>query len=136
MTALTENFDAERKDGILVIYQVAGGATVYKGAMVGLDADGFAVPAADAAGMLFVGYAYEKADNADGADGDLSVRVWKDGSFLAAKSAAVRSDLGKAAYIVDDNTVALTTSHSILAGTIVEVPASDAVRVLVRAAVK
>jgi len=136
VTALSENYDAERKDGILVVYQVAAAATIYKGAMVALDDDGFAIPAADAAGALFVGYAYEKADNADGEDGDVSVRVWKDGSFLAAKASATQSDLGQAAYIVDDNTVALSTTHSVLAGTIVEVPSSGAVRLLIRGAVK
>jgi len=136
LTALSDSYDAERKDGVLVVYKVAGGAAIYKGAMVALDASGFAIPAADASGLLFVGYAYENADNAEGDDGDVSVRVWKDGSFLAAKASAAQGDLGKAAYVVDDNTVALSATHSVLAGTIVEVPASDTVRVLIRNAVK
>ncbi len=136
MTALTASFDAERKDGILVAYKVAAGQTIYKGAMVCVNAGGFAVPAADDAGLTFVGFAYEGADNSAGGDGDAAVRVWKDGSFLAAKAGAAQGDVGKAVYVVDDNTVATTTTNSILAGTVVEAPAADHVRVLIRAAVK
>ncbi len=136
MTALSANYDAERKDGILVSYAVAADAVVYKGALVCLDADGYLVPAADAAGLTFVGVAYEKGDNADGADGDVAVRVWKDGSFRVAKAAAAQADLGKAAYCLDDNAVATTSSHSVAAGTIVEIAGAAAVRVLIHAAAK
>jgi len=104
--------------------------------MVCVNAAGYAVPAADEAGLAFVGYAYEGADNAGGADGDAAVRVWKDGSFLAAKADASQSDISKNVYVVDDNTVALTTTNSILAGTVVETPAAGYVRVLIRNAVK
>lgn len=136
MTALTANFDAERKDGVLVCYKVAAATKIYKGAMVAVNADGYAVPAADAAGLKFVGYAYEPADNSAGAAGDAVLRVWKDGSFLAAKSDAGQSDIGNDVYIVDDNTVAASTTYGVLAGTVVEVPAPGFVRVLIKNAVK
>jgi hypothetical protein len=136
LTALSENYDAERKDGILVSYLLAAGACVYKGAMVALNASGYAAPAADQAGLIFAGFAYEKADNSAGADGDVAVRVWKDGSFRVALAAASLGDLGHEAYVADDNTVALSSTNSISAGTIVEIPASDAVRVLIRGAAK
>ena len=136
MTALNENYDAVRKDGILVSYKVAAAAQIYKGAMVCVNAAGYVVPAADDAALLFVGFAYEKGDNAAGADGDISARVWKSGSFRVAKAAADQSDLGQPAYILDDNTVALSSTNSVQAGTIVEVVAADAVRVLIDNAAK
>jgi len=136
MAALTANYDAERKDGLLVSYKVAAGVVIYKGSMVGLDAAGYAVPAADVASMAFVGVAYDKCDNAGGGAGDVAVRVWKDGTFKFARASASQSDLGKTAFVVDDNTVALSSSHGVAAGTIVEVPSADAVRVLIRTAVK
>jgi hypothetical protein len=132
LTALTANYDAERKDGILVSYKVAAATTIYKGALVCLNASGYAVPAQDATGLVFIGVAYEKALNATGANGDVAVRVWKDGSFRVAKAGAAAADLGAAAYAVDDNTVALTSSHNVAAGTIVEILGTDAVRVLIR----
>lgn len=134
MTALTSNYDAERKDGILVAYKVAADAVIFKGALVCLDADGYLVPAADAVGLKFAGVAYEKGDNADGADGDVTVRVWKDGSFRIAKAAAAQADLGGPAYCLDDNTVATSSTQSIKAGTVVELCGGAAVRVLIRAA--
>jgi hypothetical protein len=135
LAALTANHDAERKDGILVAYKVAARAVIYKGALVCLNAAGYAVPAADDVGLTFVGVAYERGDNAAGEDGDVSARVWKDGSFRVAMASPQLSDLGKAAYVVDDNTVALATANAVPAGTIVEIP-DDAVRVLIRNAVK
>jgi len=134
LTALTANYDAERKDGILVAYKVAADAVIFKGALVCLNADGYLIPAADAAGLKFAGVAYEKGDNADGDAGDVTVRVWKDGSFRVAKAAAAQADLGAAAYCLDDNTVATSSTHSLKAGTVVELCGSTAVRVLIRAA--
>lgn len=136
MTALTANYDAERKDGILVAYEVAARTVIYKGALVCLNAAGYAVPAADQPGLTFVGVAYDRGDNAAGDDGDVSARVWKDGSFRVAMNSPRLADLGAPAYVVDDNTVALAAANSVLAGTIVEVPAEGVVRVLIRNAVK
>jgi hypothetical protein len=136
VAALTANYDAERKDGILVAYKVAARAVIYKGAMVCLNPRGYAVPAADAPGLTFAGFAYEKGDNAEGADGDVSARVWKDGSFRVAMSSPALEDLGADAYVVDDNAVALDTAYSIWAGTVVEIPADGVVRVLIRNAVR
>ena len=133
---LTANIDTERKDGILVAYKVAADTVIHKGAMVCLNKRGYAVPAADAPGLKFVGFAYERGDNANGGDGEISVRVWKDGSFRVAMSSPALEDLGTDVYVVDDNAVALDTANSIWAGTIVEIPADGVVRVLIRKAVR
>jgi hypothetical protein len=134
--ALTANYDAERKDGILVAYKVAAEAVIYKGAMVCLNDRGYAVPAADAPGLKFVGFAYERGDNAAGSDGDIMVRVWKDGSFRVAMSSPALEDLGADVYVIDDNAVALDTAYSIWAGTVVEIVVDGVVRVLIRNAVR
>lgn len=137
MTALTSNYDAERKDGILVAYKVAADAVIFKGALVCLDADGYLVPAADAPGLKFAGVAYEKGDNTDGDAGDVTVRIWKDGSFKVAKFDAEQSDIGKYAYCVDDNTVipeSEKTACAVLAGKIVEISGKASVRIQIRQA--
>ena len=131
---LKANYDSERKDGVLVSYKVAAGAMIYKGALVCLNDSGYAVPAHDELRLKFVGVAYERGDATDGAD--VTVRVWKDGSFRVTMAGAAREDLGADAYVVDDNTVGLDTSFSIFAGTIVEIPSEDTVRILIRNAVR
>ena len=132
---LKANYDSERKDGILVSYKVAAGVLIYKGALVCLNAQGYAVSARDEGGLRFVGIAYERGDNTGGLTG-ASVRVWKDGSFRVPMAGAAREDLGALAYAVDDNTVALDTGFSVYTGTIVEIPAEGVVRILIRNAVR
>ncbi|MGD8717562.1 MAG: hypothetical protein PVH29_01955 [Candidatus Zixiibacteriota bacterium] len=129
---LTADCDTERKDGILVGYRLASGAVIFKGAMVCLNEAGYAVPARDEEGLTFVGFAYERADNGDGADGDMSIRVWKDGSFRVAMAYPRLADLGSAAFVLEDDEVALASVNGVLAGTIVEIPAAGVVRVLIR----
>ena len=139
MASLTANHDGERKDGILVSYKVAAGVLVYKGALVCLNAAGYAVPAADEDGLIFVGIAYERGDNAAGGDGEVRVRVWKVGSFRVSMPGAELTHLGLTAFVVDDNTVTPLKHPSqwdIAAGTIVEIPAEDVVRVLINNAVR
>jgi len=137
LTALTESYDAERKDGILITYPVAAGETVYKGALVCIDADGYLVPGSDASGYAFAGVSYEKADNADGADGDATARVWKVGTYVfAAGFTAGQEDVGSEVYVVDDNTVGTSTTYAIYCGTVVEVISSASVRVRIDNSVK
>lgn len=131
---LKANYDSERKDGILVSYKVAAGVLIYKGALVCLNDSGYAVPAKDELGLRLVGVAYERGDNTDGASA--TVRVWKDGSFGFAMFSPARENLGQSVYIIDDDTVGLDTSFSIFAGTIVEIPAKNIVRILIRNAVR
>ena len=92
---------------------------------------GLAQPAADAAGLVFVGMAYEGADNTRGAAGVKSVRVLKTGVFTHAKAGAVQSDVGKTAFVVDDATVATApTTDSLACGIVVGL--SDSAHVQVR----
>jgi hypothetical protein len=126
MAALTGSYDVKRKDGKLVSYPLAAGAHIYKGALVCVSAaSGLVVPGADAAGVVFVGVAHEEGNNVagfvpiggglpgTGAAGAVSVRVEKDGLYHYNKAGAVQTDVGKVAYILDDNTVstAATTNN-------------------------
>ena len=132
MTALSSSYDARRKDGALVRYPVGAGVHVQKGGLLAVAAaTGLAQPASDSAGVVFIGVAYEEADNSDGAAGAIFVRVLKTGVFTYAKTAAAQTDVGKTAFAVDDATVSTSaTTDSVACGTVVGVP--DALSVQIR----
>ena len=50
---------------------VDGGSEIFYGALVGINAAGYLVPAADTAGITVVGVAEKHVDNTDGDDGDV-----------------------------------------------------------------
>ena len=123
MTALAQAYDARRRDGALIAYPVAAGGRVFKGSLVAVAASGLAVPAADAAGLTFVGVAYEEGDNRNGAAGARTVRVLKTGVYTYPKTGASLTDMGKAVFAVDDGTVSTAaTGSSVAAGVVVGVP--------------
>ncbi len=106
MAALTSDRNTEYSLGDLLSIPVAAGACIYAGALVCADADGYAVPAADAAGLIFQGVATAQADNTAGADGDLSVVVRRRGRYRYAYQGALsQAALGGRVYAVDDQTV-------------------------------
>jgi hypothetical protein len=107
MAALTSDTNTEYSLGDLLSMPVAAARRIFAGALVCADADGYAVPAQDAAGLLFAGVATAQADNTAGADGDVSVVVRRRGRYrLASASALDQSALGARLYAVDDQTVA------------------------------
>ena len=131
MTALTSSYDARRKDGALVLYPLGAGVHVRKGGLLAVAATGLAQPASDSAGVTFIGIAYEEGDNTLGAAAAKSVRVLKTGVYTYAKTAAAPSDVGKAAFVVDDATVATAaTTDNVACGIVVGVP--NAVTVQIR----
>jgi hypothetical protein len=108
MAALAKAYEVGYKPGNIGLYKIAASTSIYKGALVALDSDGFAIPIAHGtASLKFIGVAEETVVN-DGADGDASVRVGKLGSFVYAGTAA-QDDLGAEAYAVDDNTIQIGT---------------------------
>ena len=130
MTALAQAYDARRRDGALIAYPVAAGAHIFKGGMVAVTASGV-VPAADAAGLMFVGVAYEEGDNRGGAAGARKVRVLKTGVYTYSKTGASPTDMGRMVFVVDDATVSTAaTGSTVAAGVVVGVP--DAGHVCVR----
>jgi hypothetical protein len=160
MTALAAPYDARMKPGEMTRYPVAAGAFCYKGGLAVLNG-GYAQPAADAAGTQFVGVFAESADNltgaiqpgfvepsigspspplpsgiAQGSAGAIGARVYKEGAFVFSKAGAVQSDVGKQAFVVDDNTVSTSaTTHNVACGYVVELIDASHVRVRIDLAV-
>ena len=80
MAKLTDVRDTpEIANGAKVIaVPVKGGTTIYQGALVALDASGYAIPGKKAESLTAVGRAEETVANT-GADGELVIRVDDEG---------------------------------------------------------
>jgi hypothetical protein len=94
-------------------FPLAAGVTIFEGALVALDASGYARPARS--GTLtdkIVGRATSRANNAAGAAGDISVNVQSNESCAYANSGGgdivALTDIGADVYAVDDFTLAKT----------------------------
>lgn len=99
------------QEGVFFQFPVATAKKIYAGAIVALNASGYATPGAVAATLVAVGRAEAQVDNTNGQNGDLNVTVRR-GVFLYKNSAdadlIARTEIGQACYIVDDETVAKT----------------------------
>lgn len=117
--------------GELLSVLVKASTKIFKGTAVCVDATGYAVPGADTAALIFVGWAYEQADNSSGADGAKAVRVRTSDVLPMISSGADQSWVGSLAMLVDDQTVALaiTTTNDIQCGVIVRVNSATEVEV-------
>ncbi|RYL25158.1 hypothetical protein [Acinetobacter piscicola] len=110
----------------LVVLKMKADAVIAAGVMVCVDATGYAIPAAAATGLTFMGRAEEFQDNTGGADGELSILVRNHSDFLYENSAndpVTQSQIGQLCYIQDDVTVAKTDAGGTLsaAGRVVEI---------------
>lgn len=126
MAPLTEARRTKQRSGDRRSFGVAASVLIYQGAMVAVDANGFATPMATSTTLQGVGRAEAQADNSSGANGAITVEVGA-GIYPFANSAAAdeinKDDIGKVCYGVDDQTVALTdgTGTRSPAGTIFDV---------------
>lgn len=127
MAALSDDYNAKRKLGELISYQV-GVDVIYKNALVEVNSSGYLVAADDTSANEFVGVAYEQVDNSGGSAGDEECRVVKTGSFKYSMTGAGQSDVGSKVYVSDDQTVTTTAGNNAV-GYIVEYPESGKVRV-------
>jgi hypothetical protein len=131
MANLTADREDQRQDGIILSVPLSN-VKVYKGSLLAFNTSGYAVKAADTASFNLAGIAFEQVDNSAGSAGDKEVRVWRTGVFeLNFSGTASQADVGKAVYMVDDNTVALaaTTTNDVLVGRIVQFVTASKVRV-------
>jgi hypothetical protein len=128
MTALAAERNTKERFGEIEDYPMKAATIGYAGGIAVLDA-GYAAPGRTATGLVAVGRFEETKDNSAGAAGAIIARV-KRGKFRFANSAAgdliAQANVGADCYIVDDQTVALTsaTSTRSRAGKIVGVDAS------------
>lgn len=109
--ALAADRNTPMKDGELIAAPVAANVKIYAGALVAANATGYATPGATATTLTYLGRAEESADNTGGADGAKTCLVRRRTAFKFKNSGAdavTQASLGKACYIVDDETVAAT----------------------------
>lgn len=111
MTALTQDRNTPRRDGVQFNDPVAASTRIFAGSLVCLNAAGNAVPGSTSTTLTARGVAQEHVDNRDGAAGARRIETRR-GTFPFANSAdtdeITRADIGAVAYIVDDQTVAKT----------------------------
>lgn len=118
MTALSRNI-ARRQHGLGPISALgfaiglAAAAHIYQHALVAINQAGNLVPASADASLHVVGVAPDEKDNTDGAAGALSLAPTR-GTYYFTNSATTDAvsdaDIGRFCYVVDDNTVARTSS--------------------------
>lgn len=96
---------------------------IYAGALVAINATGYAANAANTASFAGFGRAEETVDNSGGSAGDLTIDV-KRGVFKFANSATnalTQAHVGTIAIVEDNETVASSASNSVKAGLVVEI---------------
>lgn len=92
-------------------FKVGANKHVYAGSLVQIDdTTGLAEPATNAGSKSFAGVSVGEAANNPGNAGAKEVRVVRKDTHLFNKASAVQADVGKEAYAVDDQTVALSGS--------------------------
>lgn len=128
MTALVADRNTPMKDGKLIAVPVAANVKIFAGSLVAASATGLATPGATATTLTYLGRAEEQIDNTGGAASAKSVLVRRNESFKFANLAAdlvTQASLGKVCYIVDDQTVALTSAAATrsVAGVVIGVEA-------------
>lgn len=123
MTALAADRDTQKQQRSEIrFYPIADNVKIYKGAIVALSG-GYAQPATTAPGLAVAGRARKQYDNTVGghALAALTVEV-EEGYFKYANGdSIVQADVGKDAYLVDDQTVSKGAAGKSRAGTIVGV---------------
>jgi hypothetical protein len=80
--ALNQDRNTPMKDGELISVPVAANAVIYAGALVAVNAAGFAVPGSVATTLTYLGCAEEPVNNTGGANGARSVEVRRGKAFL------------------------------------------------------
>lgn len=130
MTALTDNKEVLEKHRRLIENPVAASVVIFKGSIVMSNATGFLAPAAALAGAKMAGMAYEKMDNANGADGDVNCKLLREGLFELDGAGFTQADLGEMVYASDDQTVSTTQgTNEIAVGKIAQVVSASKVYV-------
>lgn len=131
MTATTTARESKRKDGELIAYKVAA-VKIPKGALVNINAAGYATNATDAAGETFAGVAYETVDNSAGSAGDKDIRIETKGTFAFVDGGGngAQTDVGVEFKVVDNQTITdAATTNNLKAGICVESIDANTVRV-------
>jgi len=129
--ALSSNRDVQfYTSQALVDFPVDDNVTIYKGALVGINAaNGYARPLV--AGDEFAGVCYAQADNTASGHtaGGIRVRLHQGIDIVQWLTGAGQTDIGKEVYASDDGTLTLTASGNSRVGRIAAIEGTNLVRV-------
>ncbi|MEC9434489.1 MAG: cytoplasmic protein [Pseudomonadota bacterium] len=115
MTTLAADAIRAYQLGDIEDYPMIASDIIYQGAAVGENGSGYARPLV--AGDPFLGFAVERADNADGSAGDVRVSVRTRGRVqLPISAIGITANDRPAVYASDDNAFTLTASTNTLIG--------------------
>lgn len=132
MTALAAaKKSVDRQNGEVYSFK-QGAEKIWEGALVMVNAAGYAVNATDTAGGVIAGIADETVDNSAGSVGDKSIKLRRKGIFeFVFGGTATIADVNTLVYVVDNQTVdlAAATTNDVLVGRIVEFVTATKVRV-------
>lgn len=107
-----------------ILVPVAAGAVIHETRMVAIRAeDGYAVEASKAENLKVAGAAVSYVDNTSGIDGAQFVKVRRAAFVFDNDGSIKNTDMLKDAYVVDAQTVTITSTGSSVAGKIVGVEA-------------
>jgi hypothetical protein len=125
---LSNDRNTPYRDGDLISHPVAASKKIYAGALVVLNASGYAEPGKTDATLIAAGRAESQVDNSAGINGAATILVRR-GIFRFnnfATDAVTRTEVNKSCYIVDDATVAKTsaTNTRSIAGKVVDLDSS------------
>lgn len=109
MSAITEPRDTPMRDCILIPVLVAKGEAIPMGAIVCINATGFAVNGKADATLKYAGCADESVDNSAGDDGAQLINVRANKAFKWASDGTItQASLLSRAYILDNQTLTAT----------------------------
>lgn len=115
MAALAADRNTPARDAKDFEFPVAASTKIFAGALVALNASGYATKGAVATTLKAVGVAQALADNSAGANAAINVKVRR-GCFRFGNSTSTDlialTEVGADCYIVDDQTVAKTNGSS------------------------
>jgi hypothetical protein len=133
MAALTANSPYKSSRGLgRVTAPVLASAHIYQSALVCCNSSGYAVPAADSAGYVYMGQAVLEANNAGGSSGAINVEINPPASDDTSRYLQVNASnpgqtwFNQHVFLIDDQTCALaaSTTNDVILGRVIGVGAS------------
>lgn len=123
--------NVDRQEGEILSFKQSN-VKLVEGALLIINATGFAVNAADTASTIFAGVADETVDNSGGSAGDKQIKVRRNGVFTVKfGGTATQATVGKIVCAVDNQTVDLAsvTTNDVIVGRCVEFLSAGVIRV-------
>ncbi len=123
MASSTKTILVDYDDGMYDKYPVYQATKIPAGALVMLNATGYAVNAADTTGCQVIGVAVDEADNSSGSSADIKVKVRIKGRHKFLLSSAAITDIGTIATALYNNEVSRvgTTTYDLPVGMITQI---------------